>query len=206
MLVRFQHQAQSLGRLVMYENARRVRREEGSPPALARLERQIVSQDALQARDYLWKTYTAGSVRDEALMARLSLEDQLGKWAGSVQAYGYQRAHGGAGDPPSQALRDLRSLRQLKSWGPLADEWFESVPSKVTREPDEALYRGRRLLVKQGITRQDRVCPVRISTHNLCDIVGSFGSLAVHRHLGHPAVPVGTLLALHGFRRMGSVA
>ena len=152
LLVKFGHVEPESSRYVTYENARRIRQGEPAAPALARLERQIVSQDSLQARDYLWKTYTAGSIRDEALMTRLSLEDRLKEWAGSIQAYGYQRARGKGGNAPSEALRELRSLSSFVSWGPIDDDCFEEVPSVVKWEPDKRLFSGQRLLIRQGIT------------------------------------------------------
>lgn len=83
LLMKFAPVTPHSNRSVTYENARRIRKHEPSAPALARLERHIVSQSSLQARDYLWKTYTAGSIRDETLMARLALENRLEEYAGS---------------------------------------------------------------------------------------------------------------------------
>ena len=154
MLVRFRRAAQEADGMVIYETARPVPHGRRGSSALARLDRQVVTQASLRARDYLWKTYSAGSLRDDALVARLEVEDRLGDWtSGQLRAYGFQRAVDHlAGHPPSQTLLDLRSLANFDSWGPLRDEWFESVPPFVKRVPAERLFQGRRLLVRRGVS------------------------------------------------------
>jgi hypothetical protein len=142
--------------MLVYETAQPVPQGRRGSSALARLERRVVSQRALRARDYLWKTYSAGSLRDDAFLARLEVDDRLRAWirAEPKSQYGFQRAKRGerAAHPPSRTLRDLRSLATFESWGPLRDEWFETVPSNVKFVPDERLFHGRRLIVRRGVS------------------------------------------------------
>ena len=121
--------------MVLYETARPVPRGRRGSSALARLERKVVSQASLRARDYLWKTYSAGSIRDEALLARLELEDRLSDWTlPELRAYGFQRARDHVtGYPAPLFLSNLTSLKEFQSWGPLRDEWLESVSPYVKR-------------------------------------------------------------------------
>ena len=154
MMVRFRKATQPANGMVIYETARPVPSGRRGSPALARLDRQIVSQASLQARSYLWKTYSAGSFRDEALVARLQIEDRLRDWTrGGLRAYGFQiGVEGKGGYEPSQTLRGQRSLAAFNSWGPIRDEWFERVPTYVKRVPDERLFQGQRLLVRRGVS------------------------------------------------------
>ena len=154
MLVRFRRANREANGMVIYETARPVPQGRRGSSALARLDRQVVSQASLRTRDYLWKTYSAGSFRDDALVARLEVEDRLrALTAGHPHAFGFQRARDQqTGRVPSQSLRDLRSLRTFESWGPLRDKWFEPIPPFVTRVPDERIFRGQRLLVRLGPT------------------------------------------------------
>ena len=154
MLVRFRRANREANGMVIYETARPVPHGRRGSSALARLDRQVVSQASLRTRDYLWKTYSAGSFRDDALVARLEVEDRLRALTdGHPHAYGFQRARDQqTGRVPSQSLRDLRSLRTFESWGPLRDKWFEPIPPFVTRVPDERIFRGQRLLMRLGAT------------------------------------------------------
>ena len=158
MLVRFRRaSSEDSSDMVIYETASSVPRGRRGSSALARLNRQIVSQASLQTRDYLWKTYSAGSLRDDALVARLETDERLSDLMPSgplkTYGYGYQRAKdSNEGDPPSRALRELRSLTNFKSWGPLREEWFEPVPPYVKFVPNSSLFRGQRLLVRRGVS------------------------------------------------------
>lgn len=156
MLLRFRRAAQEPNGAVVYESARPVARGRRGLPALARLDRRIVAQASLRARDYLWKTYSAGGHRDHALLARLELEGRLRDLVRekTMAQYGYQRARRSdpGAHPPSVGLRRLRSLATFTSWGPLLDEWFEPVSEFVKRAPDERIYSGRRLLVRRGVS------------------------------------------------------
>ena len=154
MLVRFRRANREADGMVVYETARPVPNGRRGSSALARLNRQVVSQASLRSRDYLWKTYSAGSFRDEAFIARLGIEETLRTWTSNqLQAYGFQRAPDDiAGHEPPQELRDLRSLAKFDSWGPLREEWFEQVSSYVKLVPDERLFHGQRLLVRRGVS------------------------------------------------------
>ena len=77
MLVRFCRGDRLSNEMVVYETARPVTPGRRGSAALARLDRQVVSKASLLARHYLWKTYSAGSLRDDALVARLEVEDRL---------------------------------------------------------------------------------------------------------------------------------
>ena len=197
MLVKFRHADHRPTSHVIYENARQVPKATLARPTIARLERQVVSQDSLQARDYLWKTYAAGSLRDDALMARLSLDTPLRDWSGSLRAYGYQRPHGAAGDLPSESLSKMVSLSRFDSWGQLQDARFEKVPPRVTREPDERLYSGRRLLIRQGIS--PRFGPhARLETASFAFRHTTYALSVEHLHPWQSAVILGTLLSQLG--------
>ena len=154
MLLRFRRARGANDGMLIYETARPVARGRRGSAALARLDRRVVAQGSLRTRDYLWKTYSAGSLRDDAFLARLQLEQRLRDWTVNApkSQYGFQRAGAHEGHPPSRVLGNLRSLAKFDSWGPLNDEWFESVPSRVKFQPDEGLYRGRRLLVRRGVS------------------------------------------------------
>ena len=154
MLVRFRRADGEATGMVIYETARPVPRGRRGSSALARLNRQIVSQASLRSRDYLWKTYSAGSFRDDALVARLEVEDRLRDLThGQPHAFGFQRAKDQqVGYAPSQTLCNMRSLATFESWGPLREEWFETIPPYVKSVPDERIFQGRRLLVRWGVT------------------------------------------------------
>lgn len=154
MLIRFRRGDSAASTMLIYETALPVAPGRRGSAALARLERRVVSQEALRRRDYLWKTYSAGSVRDAAFLARLELDDRLRDRLRPEPRpqYGFQRARPQEGRPPSPSLRDLRSLSGFESWGPLREEWFESVPPYVKRQPDERIYTGQRLLVRRGVS------------------------------------------------------
>jgi hypothetical protein len=118
--------------------------------SFARVRRRVVSQDAVLSRDYLWRLYTWGNHHDAALMARLDLEDRLGDHVGTDPApgWGYQTSAPGK---PTPTLKALRSLRDVRPWGPVLDEWLEPPPTRANRQPDERLYHGQRILVTNGI-------------------------------------------------------
>ena len=154
MMLRFRNEGFDLDGMVVYETARPVAGARRGSSALARLDRQVVSQRSLLDRDYLWKTYSSGSFRDEAFLARLELEGRLCEWTLKDQsAFGYQRArHESDGMPPSEFLRNLPSLTKLPPCGPIGEDAFEQVPELVKRVPDNRIFEGRRLLVKLGVT------------------------------------------------------
>ena len=154
MLLRFGHSNDDANRMVIYETARAVPRGRRGSAALARLERQAVSQESLRGRDYLWKTYSDGSLRDDAFMTRLAIEDRLGDVVSNQpHGYGFQRARDDQeGRSPSGPLRHLRSIETFDSWGPLRDEWFGSIPPLVKRVPDQRLFQGQRLVVRRGVS------------------------------------------------------
>jgi N-6 DNA Methylase/Eco57I restriction-modification methylase len=119
---------------------------------LTNADRRIIRQAEIKNKDYLWKTYWWGSHRDAALLAFLdagtTLRDVLR--AGDPEpGYGFQFGS----KTPSKTLQKLRPLKSknLKFYGPLKDDWFESPPKGVKRQPDERLYKGQRLLVVRGI-------------------------------------------------------
>ena len=154
MLLRYQRLDGASTGMVVYETATPVIHGRRGSAALARLSRQVVPQESLQSRDYLWKTYSAGSFRDEALVARMEIEDRLCDWMpGKSHAFGFQRASDlQKGAPPSLTLRQLRILGKFDSWGPLREEWFEPVPPLVNRVPEERFLDGQRLLIRWGVS------------------------------------------------------
>ena len=154
MLLRFRRTRRNSDNSVIYETAREVPPGRRGSSALARLDRSVVRQASLRARDYLWKVYSAGTFHDDAFLARLEVEDRLDEWtSGQPRGYGFQRAdRRSPGFEPPAYLRELRSLARFESWGPLQDDWFESVPSHVKRASDQRLFRGRRLLVREGVS------------------------------------------------------
>lgn len=153
MMLKFRDGDGSANSMVAYETALPVPRARRGSVALARLDRQVVPQRSLLFRDYLWKAYSAGSLRDEALLSRLELEDRLGDLTSeSPRAFGYQRGRNEQeGKPPSNLLRNLPSLKKLPLWGSIDNSIFEEVPDLVKWEPDDRLFNGTRLLVGQGV-------------------------------------------------------
>ncbi len=154
MLVRFRRGDPLTNEMVVYETARSVTLGRRGSAALARLDRQVVPKASLLARHYLWKTYSAGSFRDDALVARLEVEDRLSQYISSTpHGFGFQRPHGQEqGHATPQSMDDLPILSKFDSWGPLRQEWFEPAPSRMKYLPDERLFRGRRLLVRWGVS------------------------------------------------------
>ena len=154
MMLQFRNVYDDPNAMVVYDTALPVPRARRGSMALARLDRQVVSQRSLLVRDYLWKTYSSGSFRDEALLSRLELEDRLSDWTlKDLRAFGYQRATDEReGKPPSDLLRNLRSLKRLPLFGSITEDAFEPIPNLVKRVPDERIFQGRRLLVRLGVT------------------------------------------------------
>lgn len=156
MLIRYRPADRPSNQMVIYETAQSVRLGRRGSAALARLDRQVVPQASLLARDYLWKTYSAGSFRDDAFLARLEVEDRLNSWVSNCpQGFGFQRPdkrHEGHDTPES--MSGLSVLTKFDSWGTLIDEWFEPAPSRVKSLPDESIFKGRRLLVRRGVWPQ----------------------------------------------------
>jgi hypothetical protein len=155
-LVRFRRANGSPDGPVIYETARPVPRARRGSAALARLDRRVVDQRSLRDHDHLWKTYSAGTHRDEALVARLGLDEQLrGLIPQSPSSwFGYQRGRAGAHDARETPTewRELRSLKTFESWGSLQDAWFEPFPTHVKRGIDPRLIKGPRLLVRRGVS------------------------------------------------------
>lgn len=140
--------------LFVYTSARRTQAvERARAVILTAADRRWVRQTDVEHRDYLWKTYWWGSHRDAALLASLDAEESLGSivrrglaGTGLRPGWGFERGH----QPLRTQLRPLRSER-LQWYGPLRAEWFEERPKGARRQPDEGLYRGRRLIVARGM-------------------------------------------------------
>ena len=154
MLIRFRRGDRLSNEMVVYETAQPVTPGRRGSAALARLDRQVVPKASLLTRHYLWKTYSAGSLRDDALVARLEVEDRLSQYiSGSPQGFGFQRPHRQQrGHATPQSMDGLPILSKFDSWGPLRQDWYEPAPSRVKYIPDERLFRGRRLLVRWGVS------------------------------------------------------
>ena len=119
--------------------------------AFARLDRRVVEQRSLEEHDYLWKVYAWGGHRDEALLARLNVEDRLEAAlpvGGAQPGYGYQLGP----DEPSSGLKALPSLKKFAPWGALEPGDYEDPPVGTKRQPDERLYHGQRILVRRGVS------------------------------------------------------
>ena len=199
MMMRFRRADHGPNGMIIYETARHVPRGRRGSSALARLDRQVVSQSSLRARHYLWKTYSAGSLRDEALLARLGIEDRLSKWIPEeMRAFGFQRAGGTRrGQAPSRTLRNVRSLAKFDSWGPLRENWFESIPPCVSREPNKRFYRGLRLLIRRGVT--PRFGPhARLETGEFAFRHTTYALSLDHLYQWQAKVILGTLLSSLG--------
>lgn len=200
MLLRFRRADKADGPVV-YESARPVARGRRGSPALARVDRRIVPQSALHARDYLWKTYTAGGHRDAALLARLELESSLRDLLPTEpnSQYGYQRARADerSSHPPGEEFDGLRSLAKFESWGPLRDEWFEPLPAFVKFAPDPRLYHGRRMLVRRGVA--SGFGPhARLESESLAFRHTTYAIPLGHRPAWQAKVALGTLLSSLG--------
>ena len=153
MLLRFRREDQGTPNMTVYETARPVPLGRRGSTALVRLDRQVVPQRSLSTRDYLWKTYSAGSIHDASFLARLEAESRLRDVvSGQPRGYGFQgpRATGNRITPES--MSELKSLRTFDSWGPLQETWFEEIPSRISRGKDERVYHGQRLIVRRGIS------------------------------------------------------
>ena len=154
MLVRFRKKSDNDDNLVVYESAKRVPPWRRKSSALVRLDRQIVPQMTLHNNDHLWKTYSVGSIRDEALLARLDLEKNLESWIkGQPRAHGFQLS--GENDETAELSNELEGipiLKTLESWGEIRDSWYES-PDRIPKwVPEERLLKGLRLLVRLGVS------------------------------------------------------
>ena len=153
MLLRFRRSNETTSDVTIYETARAVPAGRSGSAALARLDRQLVPQGRMVARDYLWKTYSAGSFHDASFLARLeselSLRDVV---SGQPKGYGYQHPRPTGARPVPETLRHLRSLKTFESWGPLQDDWIEPIPPRIYGGKEERIFRGQRLLVRRGVS------------------------------------------------------
>lgn len=185
--------------LVIYESARRVCGNQGSL-AYARLDRRVVRQASLYTHDFLWKTYSLGGHRDEALVLRLGNEGCLGDLVSqdSPPRFGWQNPTGGErGRPPSEALRDMRSIKRLRAWGPLEDAWFTPLPERVKREPHPQTFTGRRLVIGMGVVDHFGL-HARIVTEPLAFQHSMLGFPLAHRPGWQAEVALGVLLSSVG--------
>jgi hypothetical protein len=185
--------------LVIYESARRARGNQGSL-AYARLERRVVRQASLHAHDFLWKTYSVGGHRDEALVLRLGADGCLGDLVSedAPPRFGWQNPTGGGpARPPSQALRDMPSIKRLKAWGPLEDAWVTPLPKTVKREPHPQTFNGRRLVIGMGVVDHFGL-HARLVTEPLAFQHSMLGFPLAHRPAWHAEVALGVLLSSVG--------
>lgn len=200
-LVRFRRAQDRPDGPIVYETARPVPRGRRGSAAFARLDRRIVDQSALRNRDYLWKTYSAGSHRDAAFLARLELEGRLRDLLPTKpkSQYGYQRARANdpSGHPPDKQWRALCSLANFESWGPIPNTWLEAIPEYVKFAPDSALFHDRRLLVRRGVA--SAFGPhARLVTEPLAFRHTTYGIPLGHRPEWEAQVALGTLLSALG--------
>ena len=154
MLVRFRKKSGADDNFVVYESAKRLPRGRRKSSALIRLDRQIVPQISLRNHDHLWKTYSVGSIRDEALLARLELEKNLESWIkGQPRAHGFQFSNSNNDTADlSNELEGIPILKTFESWGQISDNWYES-PDRIPKwVPEERLLKGQRLLVRLGVS------------------------------------------------------
>lgn len=116
--------------------------------SFGRMDRRIVRQVDVEARDYLWKTYAWGSHHDANLMALLDLEKSL---ADLLEAAGIEAGCGwqwGKREPPAFVSElPVVDVKQLSIWGQLRDDWLGSPPEHVAFPTKEELYRGQRIVV-----------------------------------------------------------
>jgi hypothetical protein len=156
-LLRFAHRAQDDSPAAfVYETARPVPTGRRGSAHLARLDRQRVDQATLMAKDFLWKTYSAGDHRDHALVERLGLFPRLGDMpSDSPKAqYGYQNASptDRNGHPTPKSWANIEGLKTFESWGPLRESWLEDVRSRVKFDPAAELFLRRTLVVRRGVS------------------------------------------------------
>lgn len=116
--------------------------------SFGRMDRRIVRQADVAARDYLWKTYAWGSHHDANLMAVLDLESSLADVLDSLEVEAGCGWQWGKKRPPA-FLRELRvmDVTRMSVWGPFRDEWLGPPPRLVGRPTKEDLYRGQRIIV-----------------------------------------------------------
>jgi N-6 DNA Methylase len=200
-LVRFRRAPVDPNGPLVYETARRVSEGRRGSMALARLDRRIVDQAALIDCDYLWKTYSAGSHRDVALLRRLELENRLRdlRPKNPKSQYGYQRAKAGQANahPPGQEWRDLPSLGKIDSWGPIQNKWLDSsIPEYVKFVPDPILFLDRSLLVWRFVGADGPAA--RLTSEPIAFRHTIYGIPFGHRPLWQAQVALGSILSSVG--------
>lgn len=125
---------------------------------LSSVDRKLVHQREAIVDDRVWKIYWWGSHRDRALINRISLNQTLGdlietrKWKAGV---GYKRGGAKCKQYPSDWLLKYRELpvQHLSRYGKFPTDCLISVPDEVHRKANEKLYKGWRILFKQGVSQ-----------------------------------------------------
>jgi hypothetical protein len=185
--------------LVIYESARRSSGNQGYL-AYARLDRRVVRQASLHAHDFLWKTYSVGGHRDEALVLRLGAEGCLGELVSedAPPRFGWQNPTGNRpSQPPSRELQKMPSIKRLRAWGPFEDAWLTPLPKTVKHEPHLQVFTGRRLVIGMGVVDHFGL-HARIVTEPLAFQHSMLGFPLAHRPAWHADVALGTLLSSVG--------
>lgn len=137
----------------------------------------VVRQSTFAADDELWKVYWWGGHCDEALLHALRLEDTLGH---IVDPEGEHPDRFGEGFKVTRKGRrpvnwppDFKELptKHFQRYGAFPSEVLTTPPDKVERARTLGLFRGRRLLVKRGITQRggaDGVVVSRLESTPFC--------------------------------------
>ena len=113
----------------------------------------LINQDDLFFNELLWKIFWWGNHRDKSLIDFLKLNKPLSKISDkhgpivTISGSGFK----GGGNTPCEFLNKYKEYpaRQLYRYGPVF-EGLKEVPTHVSREREEELYSGLKLLVRQG--------------------------------------------------------
>ena len=186
-------------RLVIFDTARRGGLRDRTLTFVS-VKRRLVRASQLAEHDFLWKTMTQGGRRDAEFVLRLRQEEtNLANLAHEANPprFGWQpdrRSSGG--EAPDGELRDMPSINELVSWGPLQAAWLVPLPDRVRWVPSGALD-GTRLLVDMGITKDERV-HARIFTDKLAFDHNIWALPLQHRADWEADVALGVLLSSLG--------
>lgn len=119
---------------------------------LSRADLHMVPQEKLRNNDKLWKIYWWGSHQDEALISALEINRRLDELADPPHQ-GF--IEGEKNKKPAGWLLKYKEFphKYLERYGALDKQKLLSVPKEVKDKGVEAVYYGKRLLLKRGISK-----------------------------------------------------
>ena len=140
----------------------------------------FLKQDDLMSNELLWKIYWWGSHRDKALIDVLKLNPPLVKASdehGALVKISGSGFKGGGGKCKFLSKYKEYPARLLHRYGPIPKP-LKNPPQHVSRERKEELYKGLRLLVRQGpVKNSDRMGQIvaRLENEPFCYRHSVFG-------------------------------